>query len=172
MVGARCDRKKNYLPDVDGFEHVTVALMEMVNNFPGLEDGEVFKFSTIPNEDGLSVIAQSGSFIVDERESITGHVWQTCAYPFMIVNRVSGLNQNRKISTKEWMDALAKWMIREPVKIRSSEYQMKKWPKLTGKREIRLIRRDTPAYLGSINEDKSENWIMNLTIQYRNEFDR
>lgn len=166
------DNQRNYPQDVDGFEYVTNALMDTINQYPGLLDGEKFEFSVIPNAEGLSVVASSGSFIIDERESITGHVWQTCAYPFMVIYRASGLNQKRKIAAKEWMDKLARWLTRQPVNIDNETYTLAAWPELTEDREIRSITRQTPAYLGSINDDESENWVMDLMIQYKNEFDR
>lgn len=166
------DQNQNLLPDIDGFEFVTNALMDMINRFPGLEDGERFNFSTIPTEEGLSVIASSGSFIYQEQESITGHVWQTCLYPFMVVCRASGLNQSRKIATKEWLDTLGRWLVKQPVLLNGQTYVLEEWPKLSGDRIIKNIIRQTPAYLGGINEDKSENWVMDMQIQYRNEFDR
>lgn len=161
-----------YRQDVDGFDYVTNALMNMVNNYPGLDVDERFEFSTVPVEDGMSVVASSGSFILEERESITGHVTQLCAYPFMVVYRASGLSQKRKIASKEWLDTLAKWLTRQDVSINGTEHKLEKWPVLTNGRKIMNIERQSPAYLGSINEDKSENWVMDLVIQYRNEFDR
>lgn len=166
------DNERNYPQDVDGYEYVTNALKDTLNSYPGLEDGEKFEFSLIPNAEGFSFIASSGSFIVEERESITGHVLQMCAYPFMVIYRASGLNQKRKIAAKEWMDTLGKWLTRQPVKIDGQVCTLDKWPDLTDGREIRTITRQTPAYLGGINEDESENWVMDMMIQYRNEFDR
>lgn len=164
--------EQNYPQDVEGYEDVTTALMETVNNYPGLLRHEKFQFTMLDPEEGLSIIASSGSLIMEEHESITGHVWQTCLYPFMVVYRVSGLNQKRKIQVKEWMDTFARWISRQPVNINGDTVVLDEWPNLTGGRFIRNISRQTPAYLGGINEDKSETWVMDLQIQYRNEFDR
>lgn len=164
--------KKKCLPDLEGFPYVTDALMETINRYPGLDDEEKFQFSTILSEAGMTVIASSGASILDERESITGHVWQTCAYPFMVVYRASGLNSKRKIQTKEWLDTLAEWLCRKTVTINDQQYQLKSWPPLTGDRKILRITRQSAAFLSGVNEDKSENWVMNLVIQYQNEFDR
>ena len=163
--------ERQYKQDVDGFEEVTDALMDMMNSYPGLDTDEHFDFSTVPVDDGLAVIASSGSFIVDEKESITGHVKQFCAYPFVIVNRVSGLSQKRKIAVKEWMDTIAKWLTRQEVSIHGKKYKLE-WPVLIGDRKITNIERQSPSYLESINDDKSENWVMELMLKYRNEFDR
>ena len=167
------DEKEKELPrDLDGFDYVSDALMETLNSYPGLYPGEKFKFSTTNLDDGLNVAATSGAVITNEFESITGHVYQDCAYPFMVILRVSGLSSERKVKTKEWMDTLAEWLTRKAVTINGEVYQMKKWPVLSGEREIRRIIRNTPAYLAEITEDKAESWAMDLTIHYRQEFDR
>ena len=166
------DDDRVYRQDIDGYEDVTNALMSMVNSYPGLIEDEKFQFTMIDPEEGLSIMATSGSFILEDHESVTGHVWQMCLYPFMVVYRVSGLNQQRKIQAKEWMDTFARWLTRQPVNIDGQTVVLEEWPVLTEGRVIRNISRQTPAFLGGINEDKSENWVMNLQIQYRNEFDR
>lgn len=166
------DKEKEYPLDLEGHKYVTDALMETVNSYPGLYPGEEFKFSTTNLDDGLNIAAVSGAVITEEIESITGHVTQMCAYPFMVISRVSGLSSERKIETKEWMDTLAEWLTRKAVTIGDEVFQMKKWPVLSGDREIRRITRNTPAYLAEITEDKSESWAMDLTIHYRQEFDR
>lgn len=166
------DNDREYRRDIDGEEDVTNALMKLFNSYPGLLDRERFQFSMTEPEEGLSIMVSSGALIMEDHESITGHVWQMCLYPFMVIYRVSGLNQKRKIQVKEWMDTFARWLTRQPVNINGQTVVLDEWPELTEGRVIRNISRQTPAFLGGINEDKSENWIMNLQIQYRNEFDR
>lgn len=165
---------KRFEFDLDGYEYVTDALMEMANSYPGLNKmfNEHFEFTNADPEDGLTIMATSGSVIYDERESITGHVKQECAYPFLVVYKASGLSQKRKIQIKEWMDTFARWLTRQPVTIDNKTYVLSQWPELTGGRVIRTIERQSPCYLAQINEDKSEIWTMDLTIRYRNEFSR
>ena len=158
--------------DVDGYELVTAALMDLVNTFPGLEGGETFSFATEPAEEGVAIFPTTGSFIYDERESITGHVTQMCQYPFTAVYRASGLNSKRRVSAKEWLDLFGRWIERQPVMISGTTYVLREWPVLKDNRVIREVSRQAPAYLTSVNEDKSENWIMDVVIRYRNEFDR
>lgn len=164
--------EREYPLDVEGFEFVTKALMDTLNSYPGLYEGEEFRFSTTNLNDGLVVAATSGAVITEEYESITGHVYQMCAYPFMIILRTVGLSTTRKVETKEWMDTLAEWITRKAVAIHGVVHKMERWPILSGDREIRQITRNTPAYLAEITEDKTECWVMNLTINYRQEFDR
>lgn len=158
--------------DVDGYELVTAALMVLANEYPGLEDGEVIKFATEPSDVGIAIFPSTGSFIYDEKESITGHVTQLCQYPFTVVYRAAGLSQNRRINAKEWLDSFSRWIAKQPVTIDDTVYVLEDWPELTDNRVIREITRQTPAYLVNVNEDKSENWIVEIVIRYRNEFDR
>ena len=66
--------ESKYEQDIDGFDDVTTALMETVNMYPGLGKKEKFQFTQTEPEFGLSILASSGSFILDDHESITGHV--------------------------------------------------------------------------------------------------
>ena len=158
--------------DVEGYELVTEAVMALVNTFPGLDSGEEFSFATEREDEGVAVFPTTGSFIYDERESITGHVTQMCQYPFTVVYRASGLNSRRRMTAKEWLDTFGRWIERQPVTINGDVYVLEEWPDLSENRQIREVTRQAPAYLMSVNEDKSENWIMDVIIRYRNEFDR
>jgi hypothetical protein len=44
------DSKKIVKYHVDGYDIVTNALKDLLNQYPGLETGEVFKFSTLKEE--------------------------------------------------------------------------------------------------------------------------
>lgn len=158
--------------DVDGYEMITAALMALVNTFPGLDDGEKIEFATDPADEGVAIFPTTGSFIYDERESITGHVTQMCQYPFTVVYRKAGLNSKRRMGAKEWLDTFGRWIELQPVTIEGTTYKLEDWPELTENREIREVTRQAPAYLVNVNEDKSENWIMDVVVRYRNEFDR
>lgn len=158
--------------DVDGYDLVTAALMDLANDFPGLEEGEEIKFATEPTGEGVAIFPTMGSGIYDERESITGHVTQLCQYPFTVIYRASGLNSHRRMAAKEWLDTFGRWIERQAVTIDGTTYVLESWPDLTDNREIREITRQTPGYLVNIDEDKSENWITEIIIRYRNEFDR
>lgn len=166
------DNQPQIVPDVEGYEHVTRALMDLVNVYPGLNPDEEFSFAMDESEEGFAIFPGVGSGIYDERESITGHVVQMCQYPFTAVYRASGLNQNRKINAKEWLDTFGRWLEKQPVTINGEQVVLSAWPALTGEREIRQITRQTPTYFLSPAEDKSENWLIDMMIQYRNEFDR
>ena len=168
------NNEKNYKPDPDGQESITKAIMKTANSYPGLDRkiGEEFRFCETEPEDGLSLMVASGSFIYEHHESVTGHVWELCLYPLVVVYRASGLNEKRKMEVKEWIDNFARWLTRQPVTIGGKRYQLSEWPKLTDGRVIRDVSRTSTTYLSTIDDGKSEVWITNLQIQYRNEFDR
>ena len=162
------------VPDPEGYESITNAIMKMVNTYPGLvkEIDEHFKFCETEPEDGLSIVATSGSFIMESHECITGPVCQRCLYPFMVIYRASGLNEKRKMITKEWIDTFARWMTRQPVTLKGKQYRLEEWPSLTDGRKIKDISRTSTTYLSTIDDGKAEVWVTNLQVQYLNEFNR
>lgn len=157
--------------DVSGYDIVTTALLELLNEFPGL-DGMEIAFSTLGDSSGVAMYPISSAVIQTEKEDVTGHVVQTCLYPFHVIYRASGLSESRKASVKEWLDNLGRWLEKEEITIRNTVYRLSQYPTLTGARKIERIERQTPGYLDSINENKSENWVIYITMQYINEFDR
>lgn len=158
--------------DVDGYDAITAALRELLNQFPGLEDSEEISFSTLGEDEGISMFPISGAVIQTENQDVTGHVKQTCLYPFYIIYRVAGLSENNKAVVKEWLDSLGKWLEKQPVNLKGEEYTLEEYPRLTGTRKFTSIFRQTPGYLDSINENKSENWAIYITAEYENEFYR
>lgn len=171
-MGNNENNNQNLANDVEGYELITSALMELVNTYPGLEDGEEFSFAQLNKDEGIAIFPSTGAFIYEERESITGHVVQMCQYPFTVVYRASGLNQNRKIKAKEWLDTFGRWIEKKPITIGDTVYTLESWPELTEDREIREMYRQTPSYLVDVPDNKSENWIEEIIIRYRAEFDR
>lgn len=157
--------------DVDGYEVVTAALRELINQYPGLLPGEEVAFSILNENSGKAIFPVSGAVVESEKKSITGKVKQVCAYPFYVIYRAGGLSDNQKARVKEWLDNLGRWLEGQSVVINQVEYRLTEYPPLTGNRKFLSIRRQTPAYLDSTNENKSENWAISISAQYRNEFE-
>lgn len=157
--------------DIDGQEIVTTALMELVNQYPGLTDGDYIQYATLGDSKGKALFPTSGSAIKTEVKDITGHVEQSCDYPCIVIYRASGLSESRKEKVKEWLDNLGRWLERQPIVLDGTEYQLTEYPTLTRGREFKTIQRVSPSYLDSINEDKAENWAINITATYKNEYD-
>lgn len=158
--------------DVSGYEVITTALMELLNGFPGLRTGEEITFSVLGETSGRAMFPAAGAIIQNERRDILGNVTQVCLYPFTVVYRAAGLSESRKTAVKEWLDNLGCWLEGQTVTINNTEYTLEEYPALTGSRRFTEIVRTTPAYLDSVNENMSENWVIGLSAHYQNQFKR
>lgn len=156
--------------DIDGYEAVTSALRELLNQYPALSENDEIAFSTLGEDSGKAMYPVSGSVIETEKRSITGKVTKVCLYPFYIIYRASGLNENRKAKVKEWLDTLGKWLEQQTVIIDEKEYRLDELPPLTADRKFLSIERQSPSYLDTVNENKSENWAIYITARYQYEY--
>lgn len=157
--------------DINGYDEITAALRNLLNTFPGL-GAETITFSVLNEDGGKAMFPISGGIIVSEMTSITGHVMQTCQYPFFVIYRASGLSENNKANAKEWLDKLGKWLEKQTVTIGQTAYTLTEYPALTGQRRFTTIERTSPAYLDGIEENKAENWAIQLSAKYITEFYR
>lgn len=158
--------------DTDGYEILTPALRELVNQYPGLRAGDEIAFSTLGEDSGKAMFATSGGIIETERVTVTGRVKQVCLYPFTVIYRVEGPPEDRKAAIKEWLDDLGRWLEGQPISIEGTTYTLMRYPTLTGSRKFLSISRQTPGYLDSVNENHIENWAIHLSARYQNEFTR
>lgn len=166
------DNKKEVKYDIDGFDVVTTALRDLINQYPGLSTSDEITFSALGEDSGKAMFPISGATIETEKADITGHVVQICLYPFYIIYRAGGLSENRKATVKEWLDNLGRWLEKQTITINKQEYKLSNYPKLTGDRKFLSINRQTPGYLDSVNDNNSENWAIYISARYQNEFDR
>ena len=158
--------------DVDGYDAVTGALMELINQYPGVKDGDEITFSVLEEDSGKAMFPVSGAIIESEKRTITGKVTEVCLYPFYVIYRAAGLSEDRKAAVKEWLDNLGKWLERKEVFLDGETFKLNQYPRLTGSRTFLSISRQTPAYLDTVNENKSENWAIHITARYQNEYKR
>ena len=158
--------------DIDGYEAVTSALRELLNQYPGLSEGDEIAFSTLGEDSGKAMFPTSGAVIETERRSVTGKVTEVCLYPFYVIYRASGLNENRKAKVKEWLDTLGKWLEQQKVLIDGAEYRLEEYPPLTDGRKFLSINRQTPSYLDTVNENQSENWAIYISARYQYEYQK
>ena len=157
--------------DLDGQDVITSAIMDLVKDFPGLGNDSI-SYATLKATEGKAVFPTSGAAIRTETADVTGHVEQECEYPFIVIYRASGLSERNKEKVKEWLDNLGRWLEKQPVVIGGKEYVLESYPDLTRGRKFKSIARTSVSFLDSINEDKAENWAINITATYTNEFDR
>lgn len=156
--------------DVDGFDAVTPALRSLINQYPGLQEGEEITFSTLSKDRGKAMFPISGAIIETEKTYVTGRVKQICLYPFYVVYRAKDIPENRKAGVKEWLDDLGRWLEQQPISIDGTEYKLAQYPELSPPRKFLSIARQTPAYLDSTTEDHTEDWAIYISARYQNEY--
>jgi len=157
--------------DLDSYDVVTTALMDLLNRYPEL-DGDEVGFSVLSSESGVAMFPTSGAVVNSEVEDVTNHVEQVCSYPFIVIYRAGGLSETRKARVKEFLDDLGKWLERQEITYHGANYRLTEYPQLSGNRSFRKIERTSPAYLMQTTTDAVDDWAISLQATYRNEFDR
>lgn len=163
------DKKVRY--DLDSYDIVTKAIKSLINDYPKLGTDDEITFCTLSDSKGKSFFPVSGPVIQSETKDITGHVEQNCMYPFYVIYRASGLTQDNKIKVKEWLDSLGKWLEKQMISVGTDNYSIKEYPSLSGNRKFERIYRTSPSYLYTQSNDGVEDWAINLSAQYKNEYD-
>ena len=159
--------------DIDGSDAVSSVLKSLLNEFPGLGEKQSVTFATLSESSGIGFFPTSGAVFLKNIESITGHVMQVCVYPFLVIYRSAPKTETQRLRIKEFLDALGKWLERQPVTINDTEYRLGGYPALeSGNRVIKNISRTSPAYISSAYQDGIEDWTLSVRLQYENEFDR
>lgn len=164
---------KKVIFDVDGAEAVSKVLMNLLNEFPGLKSREI-KFSTLSQSSGISFYPSSGAVLLINRKDIMGHVKQECQYPFVIVYRFAPKAdaEQQKMEVQEFLDTLGKWLELQPIIIDDEKFKLSAYPILeSGNRKIESISRTNSAHLDRVYDDKVEDWVISLSLKYKNEYD-
>lgn len=155
--------------DVDGFEILTNAVLELLSQFPGLNGREIL-FEELGKESGIAFSANNGALVMSERRSITDHVRQNCQYPFFIVYRTASTQEYQKLQVQAFFDAIGKWLCREPAVVNGETVRLKSYPTLSDDRKITRITRSN-SYGLEPSSGGVQDWLMPVTVEYTNEFD-
>lgn len=159
--------------DVDGSEAVSSVLLTLLNSFPGLSARQNVLFATLSETSGIGFFPTTGAALQSDTEDITGHVKQVCLYPFSVIYRTAPKTEAQRLRIKEFLDALGKWLERQPVILNGNKCQLAEYPALSpGNRIIKTISRSSPAYLNAAYQDNVEDWLIALRLTYENEFNR
>ena len=164
------ESKKQIRYDVDGYEEVTDALASLLDSFPGLEEDEKIRVSTLDEDGGIAFYPVTGAVIAQERKSVTGKVDQLCNYPFYVIYRSSIDSPKVKASIKEFLDTLGKWLEQQTVVINGEQVKLEEYPVLTEERKIEEIARLTPAHLDNVSDGNIQDWAISISLKYRNIF--
>jgi len=155
--------------DVQSEDVITDALIALLNQYPKLS-GQTISFGTLSEKGGVAMFPMSGAVIERDTTDILGNHEQVCMYPFFVYYRVLGLTENRKVSVKEWLDDLGRWLEKQPITIGDTTSVLDAYPALSGNRKFLTIKRTTPASLDSVGKGQEENWAIRLVARYQNNF--
>lgn len=155
--------------DPTGYEYMKKAIKSLLNQYPGL-DGEKIYFEELGEESGIAFSADAGALVMSERKSITDHVTQTCQFPFLLIYRTTATREFEKLNVSAFLDTMGKWLCKEPVEIKGVPHRLTTYPAITDGRKITRITRNN-SYGTVPNENKSQDWILPVSVQYTYEFD-
>ena len=156
--------------DFTGYDVLTEAMKDLLNQYPGL-DGEMITFEELPEDGGMCFSADNGALVYSEKESVTAHVRQICRYPFYVIYRVGSTDERAKMNAQTFLDGMGKWLCKEPVTIDGTAYKLTTYPALSEGRIIKKITRDN-SYGIDPNQNGVQDWLLPVTVEYENEFDR
>lgn len=155
--------------DATGYEVLTKAVSELLNEFPGL-GSRIITFEELEETSGIAFSADNGALIVSEKRDILDHVTQNCQYPFYVVYRTTSTRAAQKMNVQAFLDALGKWLSKETAVIDDQEYVLDAYPELAGGRKIKKVTRNN-SYSVEPNDKGVQDWLLPVTVEYTNEFD-
>jgi hypothetical protein len=156
--------------DATGYEVLTRAVSELLNQYPGL-DQRIITFEELDATSGICFSADNGALIVSETKYVTDRVKQTCQYPFFVVYRTAATRAPQKIKVQTFLDTLGKWLCGEVAVIGDDEYRLTTLPDLAGDRKITNITRNN-SYGVEPTDKGVQDWLLPVTIEYTYEYDR
>lgn len=152
--------------DFEGFDTVTSALRNLLNNYPALGDAYSITFNTLDMDDGITMYPQGTAVIERERRFITGDREQDCIYTFSVMWRAAQRTQNNKANVKEWLDNLGRWLEQQEVNINGKKIRLDEYPPLANNMHFTTIQRATAAHQDSVEENGAENWVISIIARY------
>lgn len=163
------DERKPIGKDASGYDVLTTAVKDLLNQFPGLYGNETVKFEELGEDNGIAFSADNGALIFSETEDVIGGVHQICQYPFYIVYRTSSTKERQKMSIQTFLDTYGKWLCREPVEIDGETQCLQSYPELSNGRKITKVTRDN-SYGLEPQENGVQDWILPVSIEYKYDF--
>lgn len=153
--------------DAAGYDVLRVAIKELLNSFPLLDDGEKIKYEELDTDGGIAFYADAGALILTESEDVLGVTHRDCQYPFFVVYRTASNKERQKLSVQKFLDELGRWICGEPTQ---EAERLEAYPELSGGREIKTITRDN-SYGLEPNENGVQDWLLPITVKYHHEFE-
>lgn len=157
--------------DADGKDILADAIKSLLNQYPGLHDGEKIKYEELGADSGIAFYADAGALIYSEKEDVCGTMHQVCQYPFIVVYRTASDKERQKLSVQRFLDNLGKWICREPVAVDGVETRLSAFPELSQGRVIKRITRDN-SYGTEPQENGVQDWLLPITVKYEYEWEK
>lgn len=154
--------------DGTGYDILTEAVKELLNQYPGLGEREI-AFEELKKTSGIAFSADNGALIITERKSVTGKVYQKCQYPFYVVYRTSADLEQQKINIQSFLDNLGRWISGEKITFNEVEHKLTHYPDLTDGREITKITRMN-SYGLEPDQDGVQDWLLPCTVEYEHTY--
>ena len=164
------NKKEQVRYDLEGSAVLTEAIRALLDQAPVLGDGERFAFASLGAEGGMAMFPGDGAVVEEEHRSVTGRVRQVCRYPFAAVWRGGGLSEQGRAAVKERLDALGRWLGRQPVDVDGKTYRLERYPPLAGGRRFLGFSIQSPACLAERDEHQTETWAAEMAARYENIF--
>lgn len=157
--------------DADGKDILADAMKSLLNQYPGLHDGERIKYEELGTDSGIAFYADAGALIYSEKEDVCGTMHQVCQYPFIVVCRTASDKERQKLSVQRFLDNLGKWICREPVAVDGVETRLSAFPELSRGRVIKRITRDN-SYGTEPQANGVQDWLLPITVKYEYEWEK
>ena len=156
--------------DATGYEVMTKAVSELLNQYPGLND-RIVTFEELEATSGIAFAADNGGLVMTEKRDILDHITQTCQFPFYIVYRTASTRAEQKIKIQTFLDSIGKWICKEPAEVDGELITLDEYPPLTQGRKIKRVTRNN-SYGVEPDAKGVQDWLLPVTVEYTNEFDR
>lgn len=165
------DEKKPIGVDVSGYEVLQDAVRELLNQYPGLLEGEVIRFEELGEKEGICFSNDAGALIYSRKKDVVGTIHESCEYSFFIVYRdAASAKEAKKLRIASFLDSIGKWLCGEKIVIDGQEYRLTSYPKLAQGRKIEDITRK--LYYGTEPQENGvQDWLLPVTVQYTNDFE-
>ena len=154
--------------DGEGYEVLTKAVLELLNQYPGLE--QAISFEGLDATSGIAFAANNGALIMKETVDIIDHVTQECQFPFFLVYRSASTRPPQKVRIQTFMDSIGKWICKEPAEVDGETVRLDEYPELANGRKIKRITRQN-SYGIEPDAKGVQDWLLPVTVTYTNEFD-
>lgn len=155
--------------DATGYEVMTKAVQELLNQYPALDGKQILFEELNENSGNISFSSDNGSLVMSESRNILGRISQRCQYPFYVVYHVASTDERQKLRVQMFLDSLGKWICGEPVYINGNECRLASYPTLAHGRSITRVTRSN-SYGLEPSENGEQDWLMPVTVEYKNQY--